>query len=485
MHPLISCFCLLLGGALLLPQTAVAENTEAALEFFLPDEETAKRLQPTIDQLESESFAEREAASRRLAALPALPGFIRELAVTEARPESRFRLGELLAAFPIEEENERLTAILEQIAKDGTKGLLPSLFRVMAAGVWEPDPVALHSSARATATPTDLALLDGHLRDPSAVLRRLAAAALGGLPAGDSTARLAGLLGDTDQATVLLAATELAARRDLRSLAAFAGLLDAPDFQFRHRCHTVLRGLTQQDFGYDPGADQMDRKGPAAKWRKWAESKGASITGIVPVDFSIVLFNGRNLDGWEVRVGNELQARSEAWEVMAGQLHCVGRAAAKPGDLWTKTRFENYVLNLEYKADEPRADSGIGLLLTKEGEQGQGLSKYLEVQLLPGNGGDIYQIGGVNLEAGGKPITFQQPRLAEVEDRAGVWHPLKLTVRDGTVEVVLDGVVVNRTSKGPRGPGRIVLRNEGSKLTFRKLVLYPLRGAAGAPGNTK
>jgi len=187
-----------------------------------------------------------------------------------------------------------------------------------------------------------------------------------------------------------------------------------------------------------------------------------------------VLFNGQDLEGWEVRLGNELMDKSDAWESVAGELHCKGKRMVTPGDLWTKARYEDFILNLEYKADAKDCDSGIGLLLTKAGEQGQGAPKYLEVQLLPDNGGDLYQVGGIAVEAKGKPIDFQSPRLAAVEDRAGAWHRLKLIVRKGTVTVELNGVVVNRTSKGPQGPGRIVLRNEGSSISFRNLVLQPL-----------
>jgi hypothetical protein len=350
----------------------------------------------------------------------------------------------------------------------------------MASGIWTPADPALHDAARATVTPADLPLIEQQTKAPSPVLRRIAAAALGGLPTADSTALLAGLLNDEDAAVAILAATELAARRDLRSLATFARLLNSRDLQVRHQCHAALRGLTSQDFGYDPAADTVGREDPAAKWRDWADSKNSAITGSVPRDSAIVLFNGRDLQGWEIRVGNVPLEKSKAWEVIAGKLHCKGKRVVATGDLWTKTRFENYVLNLEYQAAARDCDSGIGLLLTETGEQGQQAPKYLEVQLLPGNGGDLYQIGGCAVEVKGKPIPFQAPRLAEVKDRAGDWHQLTLTVRDGTVEVVLDGVLVNQTSKGPRGPGRIVLRNEGSTMIFRNLLLRPLPATAPA-----
>lgn len=469
-------FLLLAGCAL-----ALAEDTaESPFAAFLQDPAAATRLQPTLDRLESEQFAEREAASRELAALPALPAFVRRLAVTETRAESGFRLRKLAAGFPIDQENARLNRVLDRLAKDGTKGQLGPLCQVAAAGIWTPAESALYEAARATATPADLPLIDQLLRDPSPTRRQLAAAALDPLPAADSTDRFARLLDDPDATTAMMAAAALATRQDRRSLPALARLLAAPEFQIRHESHAILCGISGRDFGFDPGAAEAARAVPAAAWRRWAESRDAAITGKPPKDTGIVLFNGRDLSGWEARVGNEPLDRTDAWEVVAGELRCKGKRLVSTGDLWTKARYEDFILRLEYLAEAPDCDSGIGLLLTEAAEQGPQAPAYLEVQLLPDNGGDIYQVGGAAIEAKGRPVQFQSPRLAEVKDQSGVWHRLKLTVRGGTVAVDLDGVTVNRTSKGPRGPGRIVLRNEGYPLAFRNLLLVPLPPAPAA-----
>ncbi len=90
----LSAVLLLLSGAL-----RADDAPDKALGFFLPDPEAASRWQPVIARLESDSFATREAASRELAELPALPAFVRQVAASERRPESRMRLGSLVAAF--------------------------------------------------------------------------------------------------------------------------------------------------------------------------------------------------------------------------------------------------------------------------------------------------------------------------------------------------------------------------------------------------
>lgn len=472
---------LALGTALILPEMGAAVGSDP-LAAFLPDEGSARALQPVIDRLESESFADREAASKELRALPALPASLRELAARETRAESGFRLRALAAGFSLDLENLRLTRVLQDIADKREPGHLDTIGRVIRRNLWTPDETVLHAAARATATPADLPLLATLAQDPCAHIRGIAAAALGALPAAESSPALFGLLDDPDAATAYLAAAELAARRDPRALATFARLLEAPDFLLRHRCHSALLGLTGQNFGYDPSAADVERREPAAKWRHYAAAGDAAITGTIPKDSTIALFNGRDFQGWEVRAGIQPVEPQAAWEIKGDEIHCVGEFGRKPGDLWTARSYENYVLTLEYRAKLQSSDSGVGLLLTREGERGAQGPAYLEVQLLPGSGGDLYQIGGIAAEAGGHPISFVAQRTAAVDDQAAKWHLLKLTVRDGSIEVCLDGTVVNRSTKGPRGPGRIVLRNEGTPMAFRHLLLSPLpTGKAADP----
>lgn len=460
-----------LAYLLLAPPTA---RSDAANVFapFLDDEATAARLQPVIDRLESEDFREREAASRELASLPALPAFLRELAQTEARPESAQRLRALAEGFPVTEENRRLTAILRDIATESVKGRLGVMCRVVEREIWTPEDEPLFAAATATATAADLPLIREHIRSSKPMLRRLSAAALDGLDPGETREDLAGLLDDTDPGTVRLAARALARRNDTASLPAFARLLDSPDFFVRHQCHAALLALTGEDFGFDPGDTPEGRQRAAARWREWVASGQGAISGVLPRQLAAVpLFNGRNLAGWEARVGNVLIDRQNAWQTEGDSLVCTGERIHKPGDLWTTQGFENFILTLEYLARDESADSGVGVLLTAEHEREPG---YLEVQTLPGNGGDLYNIGRIKIRTAAGPLGFSAPRQADPKDKAGQWHRLKLTVRDGSVTVEINGLLVNRATDGPRGPGRIVLRNEGSGVAFRNILLEPL-----------
>jgi hypothetical protein len=478
-----SLICLPLAAACLwhLRADPAAAPGPGLLADFLEDPRAIERLQPVIDRLESEAFPEREAASRELEALPALPGFIRELAAAGTLPpESDARLRDLVAKHPVEHENSRLSEQLRQLANLGTKGELASIAEVMRRDLWQPDPRPLHAAAAATVVPADLPWLEKAVRDDSPAIRRLAASALGGLAAEPPAAELLeSCLEDADENVVMLAAGALAETGNAKCLAAFARLLASDHFKTRYRSARALRGLTGQEFEYDPSLPPAENTAAIDAWQTWTESEQAAITGPLPTYEPIYLFSGHGLDGWELYANGKVGDIGDIWQIDRTvphneTLYCSGRQA---GDLWTKSRFDDYVLSLDYKLGQAGHDSGVGVLLTKDLEERAAGPGYLEVQLLPGKAGDIYQIGGIEAEADGRPIRFLHPRTKEAHDPVGTWNHLEIQVRSGRIEARVNGRLVNRTSKGPQAPGRIVLRNEGQPVWFRDIMLHPGDGS--------
>jgi hypothetical protein len=186
------------------------------------------------------------------------------------------------------------------------------------------------------------------------------------------------------------------------------------------------------------------------------------------------LFNGHSLDGWSVHLNGKGPADPPVgWEVRDGVLHCTGGA---DGDLRTNERFDNYVLVVRFRCPEPAADSGIGVMLTADGEDPAlpDGGRYLEVQLLPERSGDLYVINQFAAEAGGARIAFSHRRHTEVDDLVGRLHEARLVVADGSVTVFINGTEVNRTTGCTVDPGRILLRNEGRPLEFHELSLLSL-----------
>ncbi|MGI9241946.1 MAG: 3-keto-disaccharide hydrolase, partial [Verrucomicrobiales bacterium] len=231
-----------------------------------------------------------------------------------------------------------------------------------------------------------------------------------------------------------------------------------------------------KSFGFDPSAEEGERQAAARQWLEWGSGRDAVIVGELPETSMIALFNGRDLNGWTVFENGAVVQAQKSWKAEAGALISVGQGF---GDIRTNTAFENYVLTMKYKIDGAFGDGGIGVMLTKENEERAiGLRRdagsYLEVQLLPKRTGDLYLINGFQAKSGGRAIQFSSRRTAEADDQSGKWHELKLTVRDGSAEIELNGTVVNRATDGSKGPGKIVLRNEGARIMYKDILVLPV-----------
>ena len=79
----------------------------------------------------------------------------------------------------------------------------------------------------------------------------------------------------------------------------------------------------------------------------------------VPVQAQINLFNGQNLDGWEIN-------GTEKWYVEKGELICESGPDAEYGYLSTKEHYDNFELELEFK-QEADGNSGVFFRSTVSG----------------------------------------------------------------------------------------------------------------------
>ena len=442
------------------------------LEFFSHSDAIQKSTETLINELDSESYAKRIAAYDKLTHFPALPEFVRQLAKHEKRPEVRSRLKNLTDQFTIEHESDELNRLLKLIHTDSTKGVLAQLTSIVQVGKWHPDTLLLHDTAQATVLPSDLPLIALNITSQSADVRRLMASTLAGLPLKDSLDHLKKLLNDSDEKVRLTAAHSLAQLKHKSCLPALARLLSSSDFYTRHQAWSALKGLSGQSFDYDPSVEASKRKTASAKWLQWSSSNKARISGKLPEKSMIQLFNGQDLSGWDIYENGKLVGEKQtSWKAANGQLQCLG---VNSGEIRTQQRFKNYVLTLDFKIDQNRGDGGIGLMLTKENEAVGQIGKYLEVQLLPGNTGDLYSIGNFQAKAGGQILKFRSPRIAQAPDPIGKWNKIKITVKNGSAEIELNGILVNEVTDGAKGLSKITLRNEGHKIAYRNMSLIQI-----------
>jgi hypothetical protein len=128
---------------------------------------------------------------------------------------------------------------------------------------------------------------------------------------------------------------------------------------------------------------------------------------------AIVLFNGSNMDEWEL-VNHP--SSSEKWELIDGTM----RVSKTKGDIQTKRKFTNYQLHIEYiipsnvtGSGQARGNSGIFLASLPEGVGNAGgyelqvLDNYTNTTYVNGQVGSIYK---------------QTPPLVNAAMPAGEWQ---------------------------------------------------------------
>lgn len=188
----------------------------------------------------------------------------------------------------------------------------------------------------------------------------------------------------------------------------------------------------------------------------------------------VLLFNGRNLDGW---IGNKINHVVEE-----------GSIAVRPdlgghGNLYTEKEYANFVLRLEFKLT-PGANNGLGIRTPTEGD-----AAYvgMEFQVLD-NTAEVY----ANL----KPYQYHGSVYGVIPARRGFLRPVgewneQEVIVDGTrIKIVLNGTTIvdgdiadairNGTMDGKDHPGlkrktgHIGFLGHGSELWYRNIRIKDL-----------
>ena len=134
-----------------------------------------------------------------------------------------------------------------------------------------------------------------------------------------------------------------------------------------------------------------------------------------PCDGFRPLLNGKDLTGWTDEQG---KAPGAGWVIEDGVLVRKGEA----GNLWTKERFGDFVLDMEFKA---HANSGILLRCDKPTDYVQ---TCIEIQVLPpGNKPHKHSCGAF----------YDCVAPSKEMCKAGEWNHVVITAKDNELTVVL------------------------------------------------
>jgi len=192
-------------------------------------------------------------------------------------------------------------------------------------------------------------------------------------------------------------------------------------------------------------------------------------------DNKVILFNGDDLDNWDIYVSTPGVEPGELFRAEDGVI----RSAGNPqGYIRTKDSYSNYKLHVEWRWTAEPTNSGVLINI-------QGKDKIwplcTECQLKHENAGDVVCVGkgsGITIKDSTYLITSDETRFIVIpkneessEVEPGGWNSYDITTQNGNIEVLVNGVLQNTGSDMTLTEGKIGLQAEGSPMEFRNIYL--------------
>ena len=189
---------------------------------------------------------------------------------------------------------------------------------------------------------------------------------------------------------------------------------------------------------------------------------GLLISSVGFAQKKVSLFNGKNLDGWEVY-------GTEKWYVEDGLLVSESGPDKEYGYLGTEEEFKDFELTLEFK-QEANGNSGVFIRSTVDGTKVSGWQ--VEVAPPGSNTGGIY-------ESYGRGWLIQPDPEKDKALKFGEWNKMRIVVKGDRVTSYLNGVemVDYSDEKIGDGVGSVLLQihdGGGIKVYWRKIEIRKL-----------
>ncbi|MDA3824040.1 MAG: DUF1080 domain-containing protein, partial [Bacteroidales bacterium] len=200
----------------------------------------------------------------------------------------------------------------------------------------------------------------------------------------------------------------------------------------------------------------------------------ALITSACTSEEKIELFNGENLDNWNVFLPDTIESET-VFTVKEGLILVGGMPF---GYISTKEEYSSYKLHVEWRWTEEPKNSGV--LLHVSGED-MIWPNCIEAQLMSGNAGDLVLIGkgvGLTVNDTAHVIESEENRYAVLpknedssENPPGEWNTYDITVSETSIELMVNNVHQNTGLKPTKTKGKIGIQSEGGPMEFRNIYL--------------
>ena len=227
--------------------------------------------------------------------------------------------------------------------------------------------------------------------------------------------------------------------------------------KWRHFAKATRGHICLQDHG-DPVAyrDIRIRELPPASIRRGAK---------------VALFDGSDLSAWDCFLRDDGK-KDEVWRIEDGVLVCTGKPR---GYLYTKDKYDNFILRLKWRFDPAKGAGNSGVLLRATGEH-KTWPRSIEAQLHSGNAGDFWNIGEVPMQTDKSRQRRRNTKKSHGNEKPlGQWNDYEIIVDGPWVRLSVNGEVLNEAWGCEVIPGHIGLQSEGAEIHFRDIELIPLR----------
>jgi hypothetical protein len=191
-----------------------------------------------------------------------------------------------------------------------------------------------------------------------------------------------------------------------------------------------------------------------------------------PVD-AIVLWNSRDLAGWQMTFTNADVDISKTWFSTNGILTLHGKGN-RSGYLKTENTFSNYQLHVEWRWSSTSASNANSGVLLHIGETNAIWPVCIEAQLKTSSAGELIGMGGVDFPAAFINNRKRAKITQSSENPMGEWNAYDIHCRSNTVEAFVNGTKKNFIEQVTVSSGHIGLQLEGHDIEFRNIWLKPL-----------
>jgi hypothetical protein len=180
---------------------------------------------------------------------------------------------------------------------------------------------------------------------------------------------------------------------------------------------------------------------------------------------TIYLFNGEDLDDWEIVLKDPMADPDSTFYVENGVINTTGEPF---GYVRTKDRYENYNLITEWRWKEEPGNSGVFLHIQNDTIW----PVCLECQLMNQKAGDFVCFPGFDFTEHVDKDKWAVAKMEEPSEKpAGEWNRYDIRVEGDSVSIYVNDVLQNVATNTNYTEGYIALQSEGAPLQFRNVYL--------------